>query len=165
MTDFCIHSTRENYLLMCWPSKVPEHTIFGMLKTCFQLNDKVVFIGGNDLTDHEKPDKNRTIKLLNACIPDQVARELKPLPGAKKTADTCGIPSRADLHIVFPRANDLLRQSHTNYVFVGTSKGLHCVIDSNGIHLSNWQLGNFKMTLGQRLFGWPKKSQQCATKI
>ena len=106
-----------------------------MLKTCFQVNDKVVFISGNDLTDHEKPDKNRTMKLPKACTPDQVARELKLLPGAKKTADTCGIPSRADLDIVLPKAIDLLRQSHTNYVFVGTSEGLHCVNDRNGIHL------------------------------
>ena len=107
-----------------------------------QMNNKVnFFLGGNDLTDHEKRDKNRTMKLLKACTPDQVAWELLLLAVAMKMAVICGIPFRAGLQSVLPQANDLHRQSRTNYSFVGMSKGLLRVNDRYGIHLSNWQLG------------------------
>ena len=128
---------------------------------------RVTFLlGGNNLTDHEKRDRNRTMRLRKAGTPNQVSRELQLLAGAMKMAVICGIPFRAGLRSVLPKTNGLIRQSKKNYVFVGTSKWLHRVNDTReGIHLSNWQLGNFKMTLGQRLFGWPKRSQQFATKI
>ena len=130
-----------------------------------QMNNKVnFFLSGLDLTDHEKWDKNRTMKLLKACTTEQVAWELLLLAGATKMAVICGIPFRAGLQSVFPQANDLYRQAYTNYSFVGMSKGPHRVNDRYGIHLSNWQLGKYMMTLGQRLFGWPKRSQQFATK-
>ena len=96
-----------------------------------QKNHNVIFLGGNDFTVHEK----RTTIERKACTSDQVARELQLLAGAMKRAVICGIPFRADLQIVLPKAIDLLRQSHTNYVFVGKSKGLYCVNDRNGIHL------------------------------
>ena len=145
---------------MCWPSKVPEHTIFGMLKTCFR---RTITSSSSSVEMILQFTRSGTKIERKACTSDQVARELQFLAGAMKRAAICGIPFRAGLQSVSHQANDLLRQSHTNYSLVGMSKGLHRVNDRYGTHLSNWQLGKFMMTLGQR-FGWPKRSQQCATK-
>ena len=108
-----------------------------------QMNNKVNFF---------------SMKLLKAGTLDKVARELQILAAAMEMAIICGIPFRAALPSVLLKANDLLRQSHTNYFFVGTPKVLHSVYDRNWIHLSNWKLSNLKMTKGQRLFGKPKRS-------
>ena len=137
------------------------------IKDLLKTYDRVIFfLGGNDLTDHKNLDRNRTMRFRKAGTPDQVARELQLLAGAMKMAGISGIRLRAGMRCVLPKTNELIRQSKKNYVFVGPSKGLHRVNETkDGIHLSNWQLGNFKMTLGQRLPGWLKRSQQCATKI